>query len=56
MAAHDHSDDVSGPTDARARAQKRYEVQKPRDGRLAGQTPSLDGRVPGRPRNLAAHQ
>jgi hypothetical protein len=56
MAAHDRSDDVSGPTDARARAQKRYEVQKPRGGRLTGQTPSLDGRVPGRPRNLAAHQ
>jgi hypothetical protein len=40
----------SVPADARARAQKRYDVQMPRDGRVTGQTPSLDGRVTGRPR------
>jgi hypothetical protein len=40
----------SVPVDARAKAQKRYDVQTPRDGRVAGQTPSLDGRVTGRPR------
>jgi hypothetical protein len=40
----------SMPADARARAQKRHDVQTSRDGRAAGQTPSLDGRVTGRPR------
>jgi hypothetical protein len=40
----------SMPADARARAKKRYDVQAPRDGRVAGQPPSLDGRVTGRPR------
>ena len=39
------------PADARARAQKRYEVQRPPapDARRS-QTPSLDGRITGRAR------
>lgn len=45
---------VSLPADARARKQKRYDVQTQQtptlDGRAGAKTPSLDGRITGRAR------
>jgi hypothetical protein len=38
------------PADARAKPQKRYEVQRPAPDARRSQTPSLDGRITGRSR------